>query len=105
VDEDFLIKHAWIITPVLLDDRFRAALDYLQGEFVADEQRVMLKRQQLAIETRLMQELEAQMATLLDKRAVARNALRDAIRTQHESQGILEDIGESILVVARTTPR
>lgn len=96
IDEDWLITYEWILRRVLLDDSFNVALDYLTGGLSSDELNVVLKRQNLDVQRRVVAELQSQFALNFKARQRARKQVERGLAGQAESQGVIEDIVEGL---------
>lgn len=94
IDEDWLIIHEWILRRVLLDDSFRDAFDYLTDGLAGDEFTVEALREQWKTQREMVVKTEDQVQRLTRSMEQARQSVASAIRSQTESQGIFEDIGE-----------
>jgi hypothetical protein len=96
VDEEWLIAHEWILRRVLLDDKFKETLAYLGNGLLSDEQNVVLRRRQVDAERSLVGQLEGRLRGLSTKQDHSRRAVTDAIAQKDASQGLLEDVGETL---------
>jgi hypothetical protein len=98
-----LLSHAWIINRVLLDDRYRAALDYLCTRVVGDELALRdlannLAAVRAAVES--LKKLHRDMETTLRAREAAFTAAIEARARRVEAQnseGFFESAFESIV--------
>jgi hypothetical protein len=91
-----LLSHAWIINRVLLDDRYRNALDYLGTCIVGDElalrnlaQNVTDTREAVEHLKQLHRDLQAQLAAREAAYAAAVDARAGGVR-EDESEGVFE---------------
>ena len=68
IDEDeWIIKHDWILQRVLLDDSFRPALTYLASRVTGDEYAVEELRKNVEIQRGLVDDLKRELVAIRDK--------------------------------------
>lgn len=64
IDEDWIVKHDWILRRVLLDDSFLPALNYLSTKVVGDEVALRELHKHVEQQRRLVESLKDQLVTL-----------------------------------------
>jgi hypothetical protein len=64
IDEDWIVKHDWILRRVLLDDSFLPALNYLSTKVVGDEAALRELRKHVEQQRRLVEDLKDQLVTV-----------------------------------------
>lgn len=94
IDEDWLIANEWILRRVLLDDSFKAALDYLKDGFASDEYTIAVLRDHYSTQRELVRTIQAEVQRFVRSQNYIRDKLTDAIQAKAVDQGLLEDIGE-----------
>lgn len=75
IDEAWLLKHAWILSRVILDDSLKIPLGYLSSGFAGDELAVNVKKAHWEAQRRLAESLEAKVKDQLAMRDKLREAL------------------------------
>src|SRR5262249_10180749 len=92
-----LLAHSWIINRVLLDDRYRPALDYLCTRVVGDEmalQHLQSNLAQIQASVAILQQMERDLQATLSAREAALQAAMEArgiaVREQ-DQQGLLDE--------------
>ena len=91
-----LLSHAWIIKRVLLDDRYRRALEYLCTTIVGDELRLFNLAQNVALASKAvatLQQLHADMQAKLEAREATFDAAviaRADLTEEEKQEGKLE---------------
>ena len=96
IDEDWVIANEWVLRRVLLDDSLRPALEYLTDGLAGDELAVQVLRDQWQTLRRLVTTLEGELQPHLRAQHRARDELARAAAGSGASQGVLEDIAETL---------
>ena len=86
IDDAWLIKNDWILRRVLLDDSFRAALDYLTKSFVGDELTLQVLQNNVAAQRQVVDTIKAQVTAQL---SVVDAAQRDLSAKMDAKGGLL----------------
>jgi hypothetical protein len=92
IDDAWLVEHDWILRRVLLDDSFRAALDYLTQSFVGDELNLQILDNNAQAQRQVVDAIKAQVETQI---SVVERAQRD-LATKIDTKSGLE-LTEGIL--------
>jgi hypothetical protein len=86
IDDAWLIQHDWILRRVLLDDSFRAGLDYLTTSFVGDELNLQILDNNAQAQRQVVEAIKSQVASQLAVVELAQNDLTSKIDTQGKLQ-------------------
>lgn len=86
IDDAWLIKNDWILRRVLLDDSFRAALDYLTKSFVGDELTLQVLQNNVEGQQQIVDTIKAQVTAQL---SVVDAAQRDLSAKMDAKGGLL----------------
>jgi hypothetical protein len=86
IDDAWLVKNDWILRRVILDDSFRAALDYLTKSFVGDELTLQVLQNNVAAQRQVVDTVKAQVAAQL---SVVDAAQRDLSAKMDAKGGLL----------------
>jgi hypothetical protein len=85
IDDAWLITHEWVLRRVILDDRFRKALDLLTEGFVGDEAGVEVARQAWDLQKSVVDELKSNHARLQAAHEALEQRLVDTMMGQADA--------------------
>jgi hypothetical protein len=101
--DKLLLSHAWIINRVLLDDRYRAALDYLCTRIVGDELALLELANNVSSANTVVQAIREKHRQIVSERDRLEDALDAAVIARAErvgaqnSEGWLESAYETVV--------
>jgi hypothetical protein len=101
IDEDWILRHDWILRRVILDDSFVPAMDYLATHVVGDEFGLRELRKTLREHRRAHDELKDDLLALRAEEGRRYAALERSVQAQADAvqadddEGFFEGIGEA----------
>lgn len=110
IDDDWLVRHDWILRRVILDDSFLPALDYLATRIVGDEFSLQEQYKDLQRHRRLVDDLGTDLVALKEQTGRRYEALERSVRSRadaidaDEAEGFLEGGVEFLFGSADVSP-
>lgn len=97
IDEDWLLRHDWILKRVLLDDSYKQALDYLKEGFTEDEISIEVLRHQWETHLNVVEKIGRNVVSGENASSAVRQAMDKAIEKYsaslvEESEGLFGSV-------------
>ncbi len=100
IDEDWLIKHDWILRRAMLDDSFIPALDFLSQSLIGEEFSLDLLQDHAETQASIVEDLRQQITSRQDSLDTLTKRIEELveekarIRAQNSNEGLLEKLDE-----------
>ena len=87
IDNDWIVRHDWILNRVLMDDSFRSALSYISTKITGDEYALKQLAENLEQQRKLVEDIKGELVTIQQQVGRRYAALEESIKSRADSLG------------------